>query len=179
MSVPPRSDRTKDCLYSQRCRVLYLCRPVILLTWHSIPQRVTLLFVLFIHMSWEDAVDLHITVCGMGHDHFVHFRYHVGSLAFGALILTLVQIARMILEYIDHKTRGKADLPSSCIHCLRYLRESVVCVYVCVCDGYLTCLGGVQRHRIHVHDSYFAAWSAASGVWRSSSSSSTGTLTSW
>jgi len=40
------------------------------------------------------------------HNHLVHFRYHVGSLAFGALILTLVQIARMILEYIDHKTRG-------------------------------------------------------------------------
>ncbi|XP_061838604.1 choline transporter-like protein 4 [Nerophis lumbriciformis] len=32
-------------------------------------------------------------------------RYHIGSLAFGALILTLVQVARVILEYIDHKTR--------------------------------------------------------------------------
>lgn len=36
-----------------------------------------------------------------------------------------------------------------------------------------------QRRRIHVLASYCAAWSAASGVWRSSSSSSTGTLTSW
>lgn len=36
-----------------------------------------------------------------------------------------------------------------------------------------------QRRRIHVLVSYCAAWSAASGVWRSSSSSSTGTLTSW
>lgn len=34
-------------------------------------------------------------------------RYHTGSLAFGALILTLVQIARVILEYIDHKLRGE------------------------------------------------------------------------
>ncbi|XP_035038626.1 choline transporter-like protein 4 isoform X1 [Hippoglossus stenolepis] len=33
-------------------------------------------------------------------------RYHVGSLAFGALILTLVQVVRMLLEYIDHKTKG-------------------------------------------------------------------------
>lgn len=33
----------------------------------------------------------------------------MGSLAFGALILTLVQIARMILEYIDHKTRREAE----------------------------------------------------------------------
>uniref|UniRef100_A0A8C2IZH2 Choline transporter-like protein n=1 Tax=Cyprinus carpio TaxID=7962 RepID=A0A8C2IZH2_CYPCA len=30
-------------------------------------------------------------------------RYHVGSLAFGALILTLVQMVRIILEYLDHK----------------------------------------------------------------------------
>lgn len=34
----------------------------------------------------------------------------MGSLAFGAFILTLMQIIRMILEYIDHKTRGEADL---------------------------------------------------------------------
>lgn len=33
--------------------------------------------------------------------------YHTGSLAFGALILSLVQIARVILEYIDHKLRGE------------------------------------------------------------------------
>lgn len=33
--------------------------------------------------------------------------YHTGSLAFGALILSLVQIARVILEYIDHKVRGE------------------------------------------------------------------------
>lgn len=33
--------------------------------------------------------------------------YHTGSLAFGALILTLVQIARVILEYIDHKLKGE------------------------------------------------------------------------
>lgn len=33
--------------------------------------------------------------------------YHTGSLAFGSLILTIVQIVRVILEYIDHKLRGK------------------------------------------------------------------------
>lgn len=32
-------------------------------------------------------------------------RYHVGSLAFGALILTLVQVIRIVLEYLDHKFR--------------------------------------------------------------------------
>uniref|UniRef100_A0A8D0F5Y2 Choline transporter-like protein n=1 Tax=Strix occidentalis caurina TaxID=311401 RepID=A0A8D0F5Y2_STROC len=33
-------------------------------------------------------------------------RYHTGSLAFGALILAIVQLIRVILEYLDHKLKG-------------------------------------------------------------------------
>ncbi|KAK2830575.1 hypothetical protein Q5P01_018506 [Channa striata] len=44
-------------------------------------------------------------------------RYHVGSLAFGALILTLVQLARIILEYIDHKTRAAQNPVARFIFC--------------------------------------------------------------
>uniref|UniRef100_UPI0037E823EC choline transporter-like protein 4 n=1 Tax=Semicossyphus pulcher TaxID=241346 RepID=UPI0037E823EC len=44
-------------------------------------------------------------------------RYHVGSLAFGALILTLVQIVRIILEYIDHKTRSAQNPVARFILC--------------------------------------------------------------
>ncbi|XP_019649303.1 choline transporter-like protein 4 isoform X2 [Ailuropoda melanoleuca] len=44
-------------------------------------------------------------------------RYHTGSLAFGALILTLVQIARVILEYIDSKLRGAQNPVARCIMC--------------------------------------------------------------
>ncbi|XP_008573311.1 PREDICTED: choline transporter-like protein 4 [Galeopterus variegatus] len=44
-------------------------------------------------------------------------RYHTGSLAFGSLILTLVQIARIILEYIDHKLRGAQNPIIRCIMC--------------------------------------------------------------
>uniref|UniRef100_A0A8C4FG25 Choline transporter-like protein n=1 Tax=Catagonus wagneri TaxID=51154 RepID=A0A8C4FG25_9CETA len=44
-------------------------------------------------------------------------RYHTGSLAFGALILTLVQIARAVLEYIDHKLRGAQNPVARCIIC--------------------------------------------------------------
>ncbi|XP_029815591.1 choline transporter-like protein 5 [Manacus vitellinus] len=32
--------------------------------------------------------------------------YHTGSLAFGALILAIVQLIRVILEYLDHKLKG-------------------------------------------------------------------------
>nr|XP_008260825.1 choline transporter-like protein 4 [Oryctolagus cuniculus]XP_051710892.1 choline transporter-like protein 4 [Oryctolagus cuniculus] len=44
-------------------------------------------------------------------------RYHTGSLAFGALILTLVQLARIVLEYIDHKLRGAQNPVARCIMC--------------------------------------------------------------
>ncbi|XP_026511112.1 choline transporter-like protein 5 isoform X4 [Terrapene carolina triunguis] len=33
-------------------------------------------------------------------------RYHTGSLAFGSLILAIVQLIRIILEYLDHKLKG-------------------------------------------------------------------------
>uniref|UniRef100_A0A8C5B4K5 Choline transporter-like protein n=1 Tax=Gadus morhua TaxID=8049 RepID=A0A8C5B4K5_GADMO len=33
-------------------------------------------------------------------------RYHTGSLAFGSLILSVVQLARILLEYLDEKLRG-------------------------------------------------------------------------
>ncbi|XP_077616987.1 choline transporter-like protein 4 isoform X2 [Crocuta crocuta] len=44
-------------------------------------------------------------------------RYHTGSLAFGSLILTLVQIARVVLEYIDNKLRGAQNPVARCIMC--------------------------------------------------------------
>uniref|UniRef100_H3C1F0 Choline transporter-like protein n=1 Tax=Tetraodon nigroviridis TaxID=99883 RepID=H3C1F0_TETNG len=53
-------------------------------------------------------------------------RYHVGSLAFGALILTLVQIVRIILEYIDHKTKA-AQNP-----CARFLLCCLKCCFWCL-----------------------------------------------
>ncbi|XP_060771447.1 choline transporter-like protein 4 [Neoarius graeffei] len=53
-------------------------------------------------------------------------RYHVGSLAFGALILTLVQIVRIILEYIDHKFR-EAQNP-----CARFLMCCLKCCFWCL-----------------------------------------------
>lgn len=34
------------------------------------------------------------------------FRYHTGTLAFGALILSIVQLIRVLLEYLDHKLKG-------------------------------------------------------------------------
>ncbi|KAG8505786.1 Choline transporter-like protein 4, partial [Galemys pyrenaicus] len=44
-------------------------------------------------------------------------RYHIGSLAFGSLILSLVQIVRVILEYIDHRLKGTQNAITRCILC--------------------------------------------------------------
>uniref|UniRef100_A0A4W5N4C1 Choline transporter-like protein n=1 Tax=Hucho hucho TaxID=62062 RepID=A0A4W5N4C1_9TELE len=53
-------------------------------------------------------------------------RYHVGSLAFGALILTLIQIVRIILEYLDHKTRAALN------PCSRFLMCCLKCCFWCL-----------------------------------------------
>ncbi|XP_061169654.1 choline transporter-like protein 2 isoform X3 [Saccostrea echinata] len=37
------------------------------------------------------------------------FRYHLGSLAFGSLIIAIVQMIRVALEYVDAKLKGKEN----------------------------------------------------------------------
>ncbi|XP_077600145.1 choline transporter-like protein 4 [Stigmatopora nigra] len=49
-------------------------------------------------------------------------RYHIGSLAFGSLIITLVQVVRALLEYIDHKTKGAQN---------RFARFLLCCLKCC------------------------------------------------
>ncbi|XP_044124467.1 choline transporter-like protein 4 [Bufo gargarizans] len=53
-------------------------------------------------------------------------RYHTGSLAFGALILTIVQLIRILLEYLDHKLKG-AQNP-----CTRFLLCCLKCCFWCL-----------------------------------------------
>lgn len=38
---------------------------------------------------------------------FVCNSYHTGSLAFGSLIIAVVQMVRIVLEYLDDKLKGK------------------------------------------------------------------------
>ncbi|XP_076091063.1 choline transporter-like protein 2 isoform X1 [Mytilus galloprovincialis] len=37
------------------------------------------------------------------------FRYHLGSLAFGSLIIAIIQIIRVLLEYVDGKLKGSEN----------------------------------------------------------------------
>jgi len=55
-------------------------------------------------------------------------RYHIGSMAFGALIIAIIQFVRMILEYIDRKLKGRESLIARfvlrcCICCLWCLEK--------------------------------------------------------
>lgn len=55
------------------------------------------------------------------------YRYHLGTLAFGSLIITICRIIRVILEYIDHKLK-KYDNPVTraimcCLKCFFWCLE--------------------------------------------------------
>ncbi|XP_074544588.1 choline transporter-like protein 2 isoform X1 [Halichoeres trimaculatus] len=57
-------------------------------------------------------------------------RYHTGSLAFGSLILSLVQVIRVILEYLDHKLKGAQNKAAkfllSCMKCCFWCLEKCI-----------------------------------------------------
>lgn len=44
-------------------------------------------------------------------------RYHTGTLAFGSLILAIIQLVRVILEYLDHKLKGKTHAAVKFVLC--------------------------------------------------------------
>ncbi|XP_072420591.1 choline transporter-like protein 2 isoform X2 [Chiloscyllium punctatum] len=54
-------------------------------------------------------------------------RYHTGTLAFGSLLLALVQVIRVLLEYIDQKVKGAqnkvAKFILSCLKCCFWCLE--------------------------------------------------------
>uniref|UniRef100_A0A3P8ZLJ9 Choline transporter-like protein n=1 Tax=Esox lucius TaxID=8010 RepID=A0A3P8ZLJ9_ESOLU len=53
-------------------------------------------------------------------------RYHVGSLAFGAVALSCFQLLRLLLEYLDHKTQGSQGYVG------RFLATCLRCCFWCL-----------------------------------------------
>ncbi|XP_019749047.1 choline transporter-like protein 2 isoform X1 [Hippocampus comes] len=53
-------------------------------------------------------------------------RYHTGTLAFGSLILSIIQIIRVLLEYLDHKLKGAHN------KCTRFLMCCLKCCFWCL-----------------------------------------------
>lgn len=58
-----------------------------------------------------------IPTCAVASSFVRTLRYHVGSLAFGSLILTIVQAIRLILEYLDNKLREAENPLTRCLMC--------------------------------------------------------------
>ncbi|KAJ8270902.1 hypothetical protein GJAV_G00120560, partial [Gymnothorax javanicus] len=52
--------------------------------------------------------------------------YHTGSLAFGSLILAVVQLFRIVLEYLDHKLKGAQNVFA------RFLLCCLKCCFWCL-----------------------------------------------
>uniref|UniRef100_A0A4X2M264 Choline transporter-like protein n=1 Tax=Vombatus ursinus TaxID=29139 RepID=A0A4X2M264_VOMUR len=71
----------------------------------------------FASFYWAFNKPQDIPSCPLTAAFFRTLRYHTGSLAFGALILTLVQIVRVVLEYLDHKLRGAQNSLIRCLMC--------------------------------------------------------------
>ncbi|KAL6473428.1 hypothetical protein MHYP_G00169890 [Metynnis hypsauchen] len=80
----------------------------------------------FASYYWAFHKPADIPACPLVSSFMRALRYHVGSLAFGALILTIVQLIRIILEYIDHKCRA-AQNP-----CARFLLCCLKCCFWCL-----------------------------------------------
>ena len=57
-------------------------------------------------------------------------RYHIGTLAFGALIITIIQMIRICLEYVDSKLKGKENAFAKGVLCV--LRCCLWCLEKCM-----------------------------------------------
>ncbi|XP_056265668.1 choline transporter-like protein 2 isoform X3 [Pseudoliparis swirei] len=53
-------------------------------------------------------------------------RYHAGSLAFGSLILSMVQVIRVFLEYLDHKLKDAQN------KCAKFMLSCMKCCFWCL-----------------------------------------------
>lgn len=58
------------------------------------------------------------------------FRYHLGSLAFGSLLIAIVQVIRTMLEYVDAKLKGSenevAKFLIKCLKCCFWCLEKIL-----------------------------------------------------
>ncbi|XP_068594084.1 choline transporter-like protein 5-A isoform X1 [Cebidichthys violaceus] len=74
----------------------------------------------FASYYWARRKPQDIPLCPLFSSFSRAIRYHTGSLAFGALILSVAQLVRIILEYLEQKLRGVDNsLSRFMMHCLQ------------------------------------------------------------
>uniref|UniRef100_A0A8C2DBL0 Choline transporter-like protein n=1 Tax=Cyprinus carpio TaxID=7962 RepID=A0A8C2DBL0_CYPCA len=97
-----------ESLYHRYIFVLQLCNLLVFL-WlvnFTIALGQCTLAGAFASYYWALRKPEDIPACPLASSFGRALRYHTGSLAFGALILSIVQFIRIILEYLDHKMKG-------------------------------------------------------------------------
>ncbi|XP_015760153.1 PREDICTED: choline transporter-like protein 4 [Acropora digitifera] len=89
------------------------------------------------YWAWDKKTD--IPKFAVASSFYRTLRYHTGSLAFGSLIIAIVQLIRAALEYIDHKLRGNYDYfnfvpagPGEQSEITKYLIKCLKCCFWCL-----------------------------------------------
>ncbi|CAJ1060384.1 choline transporter-like protein 5 isoform X1 [Xyrichtys novacula] len=80
----------------------------------------------FASYYWAHKKPSDIPVCPLYSSFSRAIRYHTGSLAFGSLILSVGQLIRIVLEYLDHKLKGSQN------RCARFLISCLKCCFWCL-----------------------------------------------
>lgn len=117
-----------ETLYHRYILVLHLCNLFVFL-WlvnFTIALGQCTLAGAFASYYWALKKPHDIPACPLYSSFSRAIRYHTGSLAFGSLILAVVQLVRIVLEYLDHKLKGSQNA------CARFLICCLKCCFWCL-----------------------------------------------
>ncbi|KAM3914666.1 choline transporter-like protein 5 isoform 4-T4 [Leptodactylus fuscus] len=121
-----------ESFYYQYILIFQLCNVFVFL-WlvnFSIALGQCTLAGAFASYYWAFKKPADIPACPLFSSFGRAIRYHTGSLAFGSLILALVQFIRIILEYLDHKLKASqnsfAKFLLCCLKCCFWCLEKFI-----------------------------------------------------
>ncbi|XP_038572017.1 choline transporter-like protein 5-B isoform X2 [Micropterus salmoides] len=117
-----------ESAYHRYILVLHLCNVFVFL-WlvnFTVALGQCTLAGAFASYYWALKKPNDIPVCPLYSSFSRAIRYHTGSLAFGSLILAVVQMVRIVLEYLHHKLKGSQNV------CARFLLCCLKCCFWCL-----------------------------------------------
>ncbi|XP_022065799.1 choline transporter-like protein 5-B isoform X3 [Acanthochromis polyacanthus] len=117
-----------ESMYHRYILVLHLCNLFVFL-WlvnFTIALGQCTLAGAFASYYWALKKPDDIPACPLYSSFSRAIRYHTGSLAFGSLILAVVQMVRIVLEYLDQKLKGSQNA------CSRFLLCCLKCCFWCL-----------------------------------------------
>ncbi|XP_035509862.1 choline transporter-like protein 5-B isoform X2 [Morone saxatilis] len=121
-----------ECIYHRYILVLHLFNLFVFL-WlvnFTIALGQCTLAGAFASYYWALKKPNDIPACPLYSSFSRAIRYHTGSLAFGSLIVAVVQLFRIVLEYLDHKLKGSqrafARFLLCCLKCCFWCLEHFI-----------------------------------------------------